>query len=105
MPESKRLAPDIEQIKITICRYYELNEDRLYLTKRAVFNEPRAIGLYLSRSLRGDSLKDIGKQFKIDNYSTVSSIIERFKEHMQSDRGLAERVAQVRQEIMRQGQT
>lgn len=105
VPESKRLAPDIEQIKIAICGYYDLNEDRLYFTKRAVFNEPRAMGLFLSRNLRGESLKNIGKQFKIDNYSTVSSIIERFKARVHSDRGLAQRVEQVRQIVMRQEQT
>ena len=105
VPESKQLAPDIEQIKKAICGYYDLSEDRLYLTKRAVFNEPRAMGLFLSRNLRGDSLKNIGKHFQIDNYSTVSSIIERFKDRMHSDRGLAQRVEHVRQTLMRQGQT
>ena len=32
--------------------------------KRAFFNEARAIGVYLSRQLRGESLKRIGEQFK-----------------------------------------
>jgi REP element-mobilizing transposase RayT len=105
VPESKRLAPDIDKIKQVICAYYDINEGQLYLTKRAVFNEARAMGLYLARHLRGDFLKNIGAQFQIDNYSTVSSIIERFKSRLQSDRGLAKRVNQVRLAIMSQEQT
>jgi putative transposase len=105
VPESKRLAPDVNQIKIAICHYYGIDESQLYLTRRAVFNEARALGLYLSRYLRGDSLNSIGEQFKIDNYSTVSSIIERFKARLQSDKPLVRKVDQVRQALMSQGQS
>lgn len=105
VPESKRLAPDIARIKSAICQHYGIDEDRLYYTRRAVFNEARAMGLYLSRHLRGESLNTIGSQFEIDNYSTVSTVIERFKARLQSDRTLARRVDQVRQIIMSQEQT
>ncbi len=105
IPESKRLAPDMARIKQAVCKYYSIDEAMLYTAKRAVFNEARAMGLYLSRHLRGESLKGIGEQFEIDNYSTVSTIIERFKARLQSDSALAHRVDQVRQIIMSQEQT
>jgi putative transposase len=105
VPESKRLAPSIDQIKSAICQYYAIDAEQLYQTKRANFNEARAMGLYLSRHLRGDSLKRIGEHFEIDSYSTVSSIIERFKARLHSDRSLARRIDQVRQVIMSQEQT
>jgi REP element-mobilizing transposase RayT len=105
VPESKCLAPDMALIKGVICKYYGIEETQLSHTKRAVFNEPRAMGLYLSRHLRGESLKAIGRQFKIGNYSTVSTVIERFKARIRSDRALAQRVDQVRQAIMSQEQT
>lgn len=105
VPESKQLAPDIAQIKKVICHYYNINENQLYFTKRAVFNEARAMGLFLTRRLRGETLKIIGEHFKIENYSTVSSVIDRFKHRLQSDRQLSKRVDQVRQAIMSQGQT
>ncbi len=104
VPDAKRLAPEMARIKSAICQYYGIDESRLYYTKRAVFNEARAMGLYLSRHLRGDSLKTVGTQFAIDNYSTVSTVIERFKARLQSDRSLARRVAQIRQIIMGQEQ-
>ena len=105
IPDSKLLAPDIGRIKQIICTYYDISESELYLSKRAVFNEPRSVGLYLTRHLRGESLKTIGKQFHVGNYSTVSSVIERLKVKLQSDRGLAKRLKQVRETIMSQGQT
>jgi len=105
VPESKRLAPDIARIKLAICEYYGIDEGRLNYTRRAVFNEARAMGLYLSRHLRGESLKTVGQQFEIDNYSTVSTVIVRFKARIQSDRSLARRVDQIGQIIMSQEQT
>ncbi len=40
VPESKQLAPDIAQIKKVICSYYNINENQLYYTKRAVLMRP-----------------------------------------------------------------
>ena len=102
VPESKRLAPSIDQIKSAICQYYTIDSEQLYQAKRANFNEARAMGLYFSRHLRGDSLKRIGERFEIESYSTVSSIIERFKSRLHSDRSLARRTDRVRQLIMSQ---
>lgn len=103
IPDSKQLAPDIAQIKKVICGYYHIDENQLYYTKRAAFNEARAMGLFLTRQLRGEPLKIIGEHFKIENYSTVSSVIARFKRRIQSDRQLSKRLDQIRQTIMRQG--
>lgn len=105
VPESKRLAPDVAHIKKTLCQHYNINESQLCYTQRAVFNEARAIGIYLSRQLRGESLKGIGEQFKIDNYSTVSTTIARFKARLQWDRSLERRVDQIRKAIMSQEST
>ena len=48
VPESKRLALDVDRIKKVLCDYYNIDEDQLYYKKRAFFNEARAIGVYLS---------------------------------------------------------
>ena len=63
------------------------------------------MGLYPIRHLRSEWLKGIGEQFKIDNYSNVSSIIERFKARLHSDPGLTKRVDRIRRLVMSQGQT
>jgi REP element-mobilizing transposase RayT len=105
VPESKKLAPDVDRIKKVLCQYYNIDENQLYYTKRAFFNEARATGLYLTRQLRGESLTRIGEQFGIDKYSTVSTIIERFKVRLSKDRLLESRVNQVQKAIISQEQT
>lgn len=105
VPESKRLAPDMERIKQTLCDYYHITETQLYQSKRAIFNEPRAMGLHLSRQLRGETLKCIGEHYHIESYSTVSTIIERLKIRLKSDRSLKLRYSQLKKNLMSQEQT
>jgi putative transposase len=62
------------------------------------------MGLYLARQLRGEPLQRIGGQFGVDNYSTVSTVIERFKARLKADRSLAQRVDRIEKLIMRRGQ-
>jgi chromosomal replication initiation ATPase DnaA len=57
-------------------------------SQRGVFNEPRNMAIYLTRQLRGDSLNQIGLDFRMNNYSSVSSAIERTKRWMAEDRKL-----------------
>jgi len=100
VPESKRLAPDMERIKQTLCEYYHITEAHLYQSRRAVFNEPRAMGVHLSRQLRGETLKRIGEHYHIKSYSTVSTIIERLKIRLKSDRSLELRYSQLKKNLM-----
>jgi REP element-mobilizing transposase RayT len=79
VPESKRLAPDSNDIIIAVCYSYGIDKDQLHAAKRGAVNEARNMAIYLLRYLRGDPLTTIGKVFDIQSYSTVSSIIERFK--------------------------
>ena len=92
IPQSRELAPTPAQIKTAVCRNYRINKDELMVSKRGVFNEPRNVAIYLTRRLRGDSLKEIGEQFRINKYSSVSSVIERMKKVLAKDRQLMKRV-------------
>jgi hypothetical protein len=53
------------------------DEKELLISQRGSFNEPRNMAIYLTRRLRGDGLKQIGEQFQVKKYSSVSSVIER----------------------------
>ena len=105
VPESKRLAPSGDRIINTVCEHYGIDEAQLLLTKRGTNNEARSMAIYLFRYLKGESLDNIGKAFGINSYSTVSSIVERFKVRMHADRELSRKVERVRESLMRQGQT
>ncbi len=99
VPETRRLAPDSDKIKSAVCKRYDIVEAELYVTKRGYFNEPRNIAIYLIRRLRNDTLKQVGEQFGIEKYSTVSSIVERVKHEMNVDKGLNKRVRTLSEEI------
>ena len=75
IPESKSLAPSIEEIKTAICKFYSIDEKELLISKRGTVNEPRNIAICLARRLRGDSLDAIAKAFNIRAYSSVSSVV------------------------------
>ncbi|UCE51443.1 MAG: hypothetical protein JSV31_19565 [Desulfobacterales bacterium] len=50
------------------------------------------MAIYLIRRLRGDGLKQIGEQFQVKKYSSVSSVIERMNVAMANDRKLRDRI-------------
>ena len=64
----------------------------MYVARRGYLNEPRNVAVYLIRYLRNDPLKQVGEQFSIEKYSTVSSIVERVKYEMKVDKELKKRV-------------
>ena len=51
---------DPERIKEMVCELYGIDEADLLRSRRGVLNEPRNVAVYLTRRLRGDSLKVIG---------------------------------------------
>ncbi len=106
LPEAKAFAPSADLILQTVCSTYKISSDALYKSQRGVFNEPRNAAIYLMRKLRHDTLKEIGTQFKINKYSSVSSIIERMKRKMASEPDLEKRIALLTEYIIKsQGQT
>ncbi len=85
---SKALAPKVKQIQEAIEKFYRISRKALMSSQRGVFNEPRNMAIYLTRQLRGDSLNQIGLDFRMNNYSSASSAIERTKRLMAEDRKL-----------------
>jgi len=106
VPESRSLAPDVGRIRAVVCNAYDVAEEALTVMRRGTANEPRNVAIYLMRYLRGDSLAEIGREFGIAKYSSVSSVIERTKAMIAKDRTLRHRVEELKKEIkMSQEQT
>ncbi len=99
MPQLRELHPDTDRIITSVCDYYGVECKELFKSKRGEFNEPRCVAIYLIRRLRSDSLKEIGKVFKLAKYSSVSSIIERMKIRIQNNRKMNMRVKKVEDEL------
>ena len=99
VPESKFLAPDSERIKEEVCKAFGVDMEELTVSRRGISNEPRAVAIYLLRRLRGDRLDEIGKEFKMAKYSSVSSVIQRMKSEISRNRKLRKRVEQLEEEL------
>ena len=95
VPQAKDLAPETDLIINAVCNFYNVSRDELYRSRRGQFNEPRNVAIFLTRKPRRDSLKEIGHQFHMEKYSSISSIIERMKKQMVADRNLKKRVDRV----------
>ncbi len=105
IPESRGLAPDNEQIIETVCRNYNIAIDELLKPRRGRINEPRKIAIYLIRKHKGLSLAEIGKQFKMSNYSSVGSVIHRMKTQLHEDNKLRTRLEKMEKTLMSQAKT
>ena len=81
-----------QAIKNTICKAYGIEESSLLSSRRGVLNEPRNVAIFLVSHLRGEKLEEIGRQFGISKYSTVSSVIEKMKKDISAHRKLGVRV-------------
>jgi REP element-mobilizing transposase RayT len=99
IPETKALVPCREKIKLAVCKVYKVDITSLYGIRRGIANEPRNVAIYLTRCLRRDSLKEIGKEFKVPNYSSVSSIIESMKANLASNKKLRKRVDEIKRNL------
>ena len=100
VPESRQLAPiTMDAIKAAVCEAYAVTEDALAASARGTTNDPRDICIYLARTLKGDSLKEIGVRFNIEKYSTVASAVARVKGKAQADKRVAERIEEVVRKI------
>jgi len=99
IPKTKVLVIGKEKIKLAVCKVYKVDITSLYGIHRGTTNEPRNVAIYLTRLLRHDSLKEIGKDFKIPNYSSVSSIVESVKAKLITNKKLKKQVDKIRKDM------
>ncbi|MCF8057074.1 MAG: transposase [Desulfocapsa sp.] len=95
IPQSRQLAPTISQIKELVCQCYEVEEQRLVQSKRGQTNEPRNVAVYLARKKCGLRLEGIGREFGLENYSSVSSIVTRTEKQLSQNQELRDKVDRI----------
>ena len=103
VPQRKELTPAWDRLVEVVSRGYRVKREDLFYIRRGHGNEARNVAIYLARRLRGERL-EIGEAFKIDRYSTVSSIVERMKVRKGSDETLRKRVDHLMLTIQRNQQ-
>jgi len=97
IPQSRHLAPSINEIKEAVKQSYGAEETLLDQTKRGQINEPRNLAIYLSRKISGLGLEDICKEFGLGSYSSVSSVVVRTEQLLSKNKQLRKKVAEIRQ--------
>ena len=96
MPHSKELVPTITQIKNAVSQSYGIKREALEQSKRGQINEPRNVAIFLSRKHSGLRLEEIGKEFGLGKYSSVSSVVIRIGAQLIRNKQLQKRLKEIR---------
>ena len=99
VPQAKCFAPTIAEIKRTVCQYYGVEQRQLEQTKRGQVNEPRNVAIFLARKRCGIGLEEIGREFELFKYSSVSSIVTRTEKQLLRNKQLQNRIEEIRQKL------
>lgn len=103
IPESKALALDSETIRGLVCKEFGVENEMLMQLKRGTENPARDVAVYLQRKYCGQTLARLGKDYGMDNYSSVSSAYERVKTRLLKDRKMRTKIAKI-EKILDKGQ-
>ncbi|MBW1773625.1 MAG: transposase [Deltaproteobacteria bacterium] len=106
VPQSKILAPSVDEIRRTVCKFYDIDEKEILEPKRGKTNEPRKLAIYLSRRLSRERIAVIAKAFNMESYTSVSSVVIRTGSQLQRDSKLQKSYQQIYSILtMRQAKT
>jgi putative transposase len=99
IPESRTLAPAAEDVISAVCEYYKISKEELFTSKRGTENLPRDMAIYLVRLFCRETLPSVGRYFGINNYSTVSSVVERGKARKAKDKSVQKTIVEIGKKI------
>jgi REP element-mobilizing transposase RayT len=106
IPGLRRFAPLPADIKEAVRKTYRTDSQTFQRSRRGQNNPARNVAVYLTRQLTGLSLTEIGKEFNLLNYSSVSSIIGRVKIQLSIDKELSGKIEKIESKLkMSQEQT
>lgn len=91
-PQAKELFIDKSRVAKAINHVYQVGGDDLLKSRRGSYNEARNVAIYLTRKHTGALLADIGYQFGMNSYSSVSSVILRMQEALSNNKKLRQRM-------------
>jgi len=103
IPEAKTLALDSETIRGLVCKEFGVENETLRQLKRGTANPARDVAVYLQRKYCGQTLARLGKDYGMDNYSSVSSAYERVKTRLLKDHKMRTKFVKI-EKILDKGQ-
>ncbi|MDH5561474.1 MAG: transposase [Deltaproteobacteria bacterium] len=99
VPASKELAVSRIMIKDLVCKSFKVEKTALLTSKRGTENIPRDVAIYLQRKYCGQTLAELGIDYDMVSYSSVSSAFERAKSRLLADRRVKEKVLRIEKQL------
>lgn len=99
IPASKELVFSGNMIRDMVCRSFKVDSDTIMVSRRGTVNLPRDVAIYLQRIFCGQTLAEVGNDYGIACYSTVSSAFERVKSRLLMDRKLKRKVSSIENKL------
>ena len=96
VPTAKNLAPSGREIMTAVLTVYEVEETKLFISRRGSTNEPRDVAIFLLRTLCGLPLQKIAEILAVRTYSTVSTTLTRVERRIVEDAEFKNRLEKVR---------
>ena len=94
--ERAAVRPSVNHVLKTLATKYGLKVEDLMRGKRGKDNEPRKVGMYLTKELCDLKLKEIAEHFGIASYRTVGWACHGVASRMQADPKFRDRVSSIR---------
>lgn len=76
-----------------------MTREQLMSSRRGQENLPRDMAIYLVRRYSRQSLAKVGQHFRLHNYSTVSSAVERIKARSTQDQSIHDQLQELMAKI------
>ena len=95
VPKLKELALSGHVIRKLVCREFKVKNDVLMFSRRGTENLSRDVAIFLQRKYCGQTLAELGRDYNIASYSSVSSHFERAKSRLVTDQQLKEKVSRI----------
>ena len=99
MPGARALALDSDTIKELVGKAFGIDHEALMHSRRGVENLPRDMAIYLQRKHCRQTLGEVGRDFNMANYSSVSSAFERVKSRLSKDRNMKAKAAKIERKL------
>lgn len=95
IPKSKELGLRGDIIRELVCKEFKIEHDELMHSRRGSMNLSRDVAIFLQRKYCRQTLAELGMDYNIASYSSVSSAFERTKSRLLKDRKLKRRVSKI----------
>jgi len=87
---------ELDKLIKTISLYYQVDAKTLTVSMKGKPNKPRAIAIYLTCQISGQSLQTIANVFSNITYSGISRVASKIKKQIKKNRTLQIEIEQIK---------